>query len=230
MNGEFTLDLSSEGGYNVASIDYPEGTSENRIINDIKKYFDEDIIPELSEVDKFHVSEAVKRYDPNRDSETFRKTLPVLRGIGQKSIGELNNNQLESLKVWEKLYYKMLGIKSPFYRARIGEWRDSDTKTAVKIVKAKNSERVKSGKTINEDTNRPMSWDNKFFGETKSHQMANGIATQIAGNIKEIAENAILLDTEISSHDSTNKPKDTAFMHSFYTLVDYDDGIYLMKL
>jgi len=54
LDGEVTVDFSDENGSTVGSIDYEEGTSSARILNDIKSYFETGVVPELSTVAQFH--------------------------------------------------------------------------------------------------------------------------------------------------------------------------------
>lgn len=45
LEGEITVDISDENGYNVDSIDYAEDTRPDRVVNDILRYFNEGIKP-----------------------------------------------------------------------------------------------------------------------------------------------------------------------------------------
>ena len=56
LNGEVTVDFSLPDGHTDGSIEYPENTKADRILNDIKKYFDTGVVPELSDVGRFHYS------------------------------------------------------------------------------------------------------------------------------------------------------------------------------
>lgn len=56
LNGEVVVDFSQPDGYSAGSIEYPENTKADRILNDIKKYFDTGVVPELSDVQRFRYS------------------------------------------------------------------------------------------------------------------------------------------------------------------------------
>lgn len=47
--GVFVLDISDTKGYNVTSVEYPEGISSSRILNDINEYFDNGAIPNYND-------------------------------------------------------------------------------------------------------------------------------------------------------------------------------------
>lgn len=52
--GEVILDIDDESGNTIASVEYPRGTHSNKVINDIKNYFENGDIPYLSTVSEFH--------------------------------------------------------------------------------------------------------------------------------------------------------------------------------
>lgn len=56
LGGEVTVDFSNENGNTDGSIDYPEGTRADRILADIKRYFETGEVPELSTTQQFHFS------------------------------------------------------------------------------------------------------------------------------------------------------------------------------
>lgn len=56
LNGEVVVDFSLPDGNSAGSIEYPENTKADRILNDIKKYFETGVVPELSDVQRFRYS------------------------------------------------------------------------------------------------------------------------------------------------------------------------------
>lgn len=56
FNGYITLDISNEYGDNEFSFVYPSGTKPEKIINDIRNYFDNGVEPYISEISKYRYS------------------------------------------------------------------------------------------------------------------------------------------------------------------------------
>lgn len=91
-NGAVTLDISSTEGTTITSVEYPEGTSADRIIQDIRRYFDSGEKPRVSETQRFRYSvsetyaEEIDQWDENGrpDGEVFvlGSTGDVLQGLG----------------------------------------------------------------------------------------------------------------------------------------------------
>lgn len=54
LGGEVTVDFSRQDGGTDGSVDYPEGTRSDRILNDIDRYFSTGAVPEQSVVSQFH--------------------------------------------------------------------------------------------------------------------------------------------------------------------------------
>lgn len=92
LDGEVTVDFSKENGDSDGSIDYPEGTRADRIINDIKKYFETGEVPKLSETALFHTMFSRKRGDMAqreaqllRENDILRQQVDALRGEMRRS-------------------------------------------------------------------------------------------------------------------------------------------------
>lgn len=91
-NGSVTLDISSTEGTTITSVEYPEGTSADRIIKDIRRYFNSGEKPRVSETQKFRysISETYAKEIENWDAEGRRNgkvfilgaTGDVLQGLG----------------------------------------------------------------------------------------------------------------------------------------------------
>lgn len=60
QRGEVILDLDTPGGDTVSSTEYPRGTHANKVLGDIKAYFEEGKQPQVSEVAKFLYSKKEK--------------------------------------------------------------------------------------------------------------------------------------------------------------------------
>ena len=60
QRGEVILDLDAPGGDTVSSTEYPRGTHANKVLGDIKAYFEEGKQPQVSEVSRFLYSKKEK--------------------------------------------------------------------------------------------------------------------------------------------------------------------------
>ena len=65
--GEVILDIDNEVGDTVVSTEYPRGTHANRVLQDIRAYFESGKTPTLSDTAAFHVQDSIAM--PNADSE-----------------------------------------------------------------------------------------------------------------------------------------------------------------
>ena len=63
-NSEITVDFSKENGDNAGSVEYPIGTNSEKILNDIKTYFEKGTLTQISSAAAFHAMYSVKQTDP----------------------------------------------------------------------------------------------------------------------------------------------------------------------
>lgn len=152
----------------------------------------------------------------------------AIQSMGRKSINEFTSADIEITRPFAEKYWREMGTKSPFFRAWFGDWRTND-KTAAAVVNIGGGS-FKAGKTVNKDTGTVLSWGDILKKETIVHQSSGGVASRALGAIEDIVENAILLDTYTSSLSSKTKLPGTAFMHSYYTVANYEGIDYLLKL
>ena len=148
--------------------------------------------------------------------------------MGRKSINDFTSADIEKTRPFAEKYWREMGTKSPFFRAWFGDWRTND-KTAAAVVNVGGGS-FKAGKTVNKDTGTVLSWGDVLKKETIVHQSSGSVASRALGAIEDIVENAILLDTYTSSLSSKTKLPGTAFMHSYYTVANYEGTDYLLKL
>ena len=52
--------------------------------------------------------------------------LENLRSIGKKSVSEFTSEDIKKAEPFARRYFKELGVKSPFFRAWFGDWREHD--------------------------------------------------------------------------------------------------------
>ena len=157
--------------------------------------------------------------------------IATLRSIGRKSINEFTSDDIEKSQKWAYKFYKELGVKSPFFRAWFGDWRAYSTNT-IDIVDVDNQSDLKAGKSTNNDTNKIISWNAEVGKESvlNSPKSAKDDMAIISANIKQLVEKSIMLDTVVSVKSSKRKLDGTAFMHSFYSIVNIDKKHVLVKL
>ena len=77
QRGEVILDLDTPGGDTVSSTEYPRGTHANRVLADIKAYFEEGKQPYVSEVSRFRYS--LKGRDILQENATLQEENRLLR-------------------------------------------------------------------------------------------------------------------------------------------------------
>ena len=68
QRGEVILDLDTPGGDTVSSTEYPRGTHANKVLGDIRAYFEEGKQPQVSEVARF-------RYSLKEGEKVYNKTV-----------------------------------------------------------------------------------------------------------------------------------------------------------
>ena len=153
--------------------------------------------------------------------------VTAIQSIGRKSVNAFSSDEIRTAEPFARRYWRELGVKSPFFRAWFGDWRAND-RTPVQLVRVAGEAAPKSGRAINADTGRPISWGHTLKGETRAHGTKNALES-IKG-IDRIIETAVLLDTVSVNPTGKSKLPGTAFMHSLYSLVDDGNGLTLYRL
>ena len=154
----------------------------------------------------------------------------TLRSIGRKSINKFTAEDIKKAQKWAYKFYKELGVKSPFFRAWFGEWREHQTNKSIRITGGK-TETYAAGKSHNVDMDMDISWGRELKGETINHLVREKKSEVALENVREIIENAVYFDTVVSMPTSKTKMPNTAFMHSLYTLYrSKDGGVHLLKV
>ena len=82
--GEITLDIDNENGDTVVSVEYPRGTHANKILQDIRNYFDNGIEPTVSEVQRFRYS--ISKNQNTRDENYVNNKLKTYTYADVESI------------------------------------------------------------------------------------------------------------------------------------------------
>ncbi len=199
------------------------------ISNSDSKYAS-DIVSKLTDVlntvENVNTFNNETQYKIPLDNQITMDDVKKIQSIGRKSINELSNEELKLIEPIARKLYGDLGVKSPFFRAWFGDWREFD-KTPVHIVTEKGYAR---GITKNSDTGWDIQISGKVFNETKAHKQIYNINAQpYLDYINSIVENAVLFDSHIISADKAKSEK-SMIMHSFYAIADIGSGKQLLKL
>lgn len=86
--GEVTLDIDNESGDTIVSVEYPRGTHSNKVLQDIRNYFENGATPTVSEVQRF-------RYAlPETDSDGRTLTAQQRRYFNDTKVVDENGRLL----------------------------------------------------------------------------------------------------------------------------------------
>lgn len=131
--GEVILDIDNEAGETVVSTEYPRGTHANRVLQDIRAYFESGKIPTLSDTAAFHVQDSISSTDDTYID--FERRLNAVRGR-QTSVSEvLRRNEKEARAVKREFLpdMKTVGEVARSF-AEIGLAEDATTAELVKAT------------------------------------------------------------------------------------------------
>ena len=105
--GEVVLDLDDTNGVTLSSTEYPRGTHSNKVLNDIKAFFETGATPQVSELGKF-------RYQLKSFSEQAVSTA-LYDALSEKATRQ---NQLIPVSVMPRYISEKLGIGGDIYIQR----------------------------------------------------------------------------------------------------------------
>ncbi len=175
--------------------------------------------------------EASKEQIAEWEKPITMQDVETLRSIGRKSINDFTSEEIKIAQKWAYKFYKELGIKSPFFRAWFGDWRQYERSISVNILKMEHREgKNPRGQYKNNDTGWIINSSSVGYDETISHSGKDKKSIIAMQNIDKIIENAVLLDTEISEYGRGKKSIYTAFMHKFYAPISIDGTTYIAKM
>ena len=156
-----------------------------------------------------------------------------LRAIGIKSVNDFTARDIEVTRKWAHKFYKELGVKSPFFRAWFGEWRAHD-KSRAKIITVPTIDisqaQLYSGNYKINDTGWDVYAGKTLNDDTRHHSGGQRINVKALNVVESILNNSILLDTIVSKPDTNKKSPNTAFLHKLYTLIEYENQMYISKV
>lgn len=184
----------------------------------------------------------VRNSNREDDSEYKKPITPedvsILRSIGRISINKFTSEDIQKAQKWAYKFYQELGTKSPFFRAWFGDWRARQTEKTAAVaeiptyIPTNEARKANRGIVRNADTN----WDIRISreGETNtiSHSGQERLSEYGLAGIRGLIENAVLLDSEVHEHHSSNAQNDRiAFDHKLYAFgKDSEGNIALYKI
>ncbi len=179
-----------------------------------------------------------------------------LRSIGRKSVSEFTSEDIKKAEPFARRYYKEMGVKSPFFRAWFGDWREFDVSKSpfvLNIAKkefnnsAEGASFVKNGtknheffrgNAVNKDTgftvnigmqvyDDTLTYANRSFSRNGNKEMYSA-RLSLLQNVKDIVENSVLLETSTLKDDEKNPNR--VFTHVMYSVATVENKNYLVKL
>ena len=110
--GEVTLDIDNERGETVVSVEYPRGTHSNKVLQDIRNYFDNGTTPTVSEVQRFRyalpetdsdgrslTAQQRRYFNDTKVVDENGKLRPVYHGTLSQEVSETWNSETNSFDV-----------------------------------------------------------------------------------------------------------------------------------
>lgn len=169
------------------------------------------------------------KYDIKKEKPITQKDVDALRQIKRKSVDQFTSAEIELAEKWARKHYDDIGVKSPFFRAWFGDWRAHDT-TPVEVASiprmdGKESLKSQRGNEKNKDTGWEIRISNHGERNTRAHSGEERKSYYGLTGIRELIENAVLMNTEVHDHHDNN-PKDDpiAFDHKLYALGKNENG------
>lgn len=159
--------------------------------------------------------------------------VDTLRSVGRKSVNDFTSADIEKTQKWAHKFYKQLGIKSPFFRAWFGDWREYDVVNPAEATDVPQGRNInyKKRKVKNNDTQWEIIIERDTMQDSISHAKKDGFYVErLLSNIDNILKRAILLDTTVSDKNNSNKKGSTQFMHYLYSLVEFNGNPFLAKI
>lgn len=204
----------------------------------------------LSELKEL-LGEAEKIKTEIQSKEITLDDVNALRSIqpARKSVQNMLENEVAKTPKFEKLLGDEMGKKSAFeMRNSDNEWRNDESKTAVVVnvpkapysarpqdVKKRND--IPRGTFTNRDTGLEIIFGRRSVEETitnaiyddKRHLPVEARMSALY-QMKDIIENAVCFDSQLSEPSSSRKSGNTLFIHRMYGLFTYDNEQYLANL
>lgn len=156
-----------------------------------------------------------------------REDFNAVRG---KNVGALTDSELESLKSPARKYYEEMGTKSPFFRAKSGDWREYDTTEVLTATKARRDEKgrpIVTGEVKNSDTGWTVIVSPRI-SEATEHGRGKAVErnAEYMPYIHDAVKKAVLVSSKVSDSESGI----SLMEHDMYAYVTAKGRTELLKL
>lgn len=155
------------------------------------------------------------------DALITRETVAAVQSIGRKSVNAFSSKDVQKAEPFARRYWRGMGVKSPFFRAWFGDWREHD-RMPVAIVDVNSNmiepSDVPRGEMQNDDTGWGIMSSRDGIDETANKEGKASVAYHALSDLEKLIRNAVLLDTQSVSHPSKRMGGDAVFTHTLYTV------------
>lgn len=86
--GEVIVDITDTNGMPVETFEYNKGTASQKIINDLKEYFNNGTVPKISDINKYRYS---LRKDEKDAKSITNSDIQAIHSIGRKSVNDFTS-------------------------------------------------------------------------------------------------------------------------------------------
>ena len=181
----------------------------------------------------------------NADIQISGADIEKLRSIEpRKSVLNFTDEEITATAAFADTFQADIGNKSPFFRAKTGDWRDRE-QTTIPVIKVEDrnadfksvrndikSRVILRGSAGNEDTGWDIQISRVGLEDTVNYgqKFKDKAVFNALYHIEEIVRSGVLLDTVTSERNNNNKALNTEFMHKLYGVFDFNGERYLAKL
>ncbi|MBP3854035.1 MAG: DEAD/DEAH box helicase family protein [Ruminiclostridium sp.] len=178
------------------------------------------------------------------DTSVNEADINLLRTLEpRKSILNFTDEEIEITQKWNERLTKDLWVKSPYYRAQNGDWRENE-QAQVNIIRIEahnkdfkgvrndiKNQTIERGVFTNTDTNWEIQVSRRGLEDSVRYANSHNDSTfDLLYHLDELIENSILLDTVLSEKNNNTKAFTTAFMHKLYCPCVINNEPHLAKL
>ena len=184
-------------------------------------------------------------YSTNANIQISGADIEKLHSIEpRKSVLNFTDEEIAATAAFADTFQADIGNKSPFFRAKTGDWRDRE-QTTIPVIKVEDrnadfksvrddikSRVILRGSAGNEDTGWDIQISRVGLEDTVNYgqKFKDKAVFNALYHIEEIVRSSVLLDTVTSERNNNNKALNTEFMHKLYGVFDFNGERYLAKL
>lgn len=185
-----------------------------------------------------HAKEQSKLILTQQDFDVLKTIEP------RKSVLNFTESELQLTQVWADRYENEIHKKSPFYRVKNGDWRNSE-QTKVEIVNIDTTgadypqikadvrnQVIDRGVFVNKDTGWNIQVSRAGIEDSIRYAFKHedNIPFEMLHHVKKLVESGTLLDTQLTDLNKNNKAYNSSFMHKLYSICNIDNTHYIAKM